>query len=281
MVRPAMLKDAPILGVSSCLLGEQVRFDGNHKRDRYLVDVLAKYLSLEPRCPEVAIGLGIPRPPIRLVATDNNVRAVGVSDDTIDATDALRTYGQEMAGSLRHLSGYVFKKDSPSCGVHGVKVYHHENGPPDRTGRGLFADEIMKYLPNLPVEEEGRLNDEGLRQNFLIRVFTYHRWQQFCETGVTVAGLTAFHTRHKFLLLAHHEPGYRELGRIVAGAGKQLEVASRDYIELVMQTLSHRATPNKHANVLMHSKATPSPSSSSAMSSARWRSSARRCIAST
>ncbi|MAV26937.1 MAG: hypothetical protein CMQ05_12620 [Gammaproteobacteria bacterium] len=248
-----MLKDVPVIGVSACLLGQQVRFDGNHKRDRYVVDVLGDQLPLESYCPEVAIGLGTPRAPIRLVNMgEDDVHAVGVEDPTRDVTEALRAYGRDTAASLAHLSGYVFKKDSPSCGVHGVRVYARENAPPSRTGRGLFASEVMRAFPELPVEEEGRLNDDGLRENFLTRVFTYHRWQRLVDLGITVHSLTQFHTRHKFLLLAHHEPGYRELGRIVASSGGRLKDASCEYIRLVMRTLNYPATPRKHANVLMH-----------------------------
>jgi uncharacterized protein YbbK (DUF523 family) len=167
---------APIrLGVSACLLGQQVRFDAGHKREAFVADVLPRYFELVAVCPEVAIGLGVPREPIRLEGDPAAPRVVGVKTPTLDVTDALARYGREMAAELAGISGYVFKSKSPSCGLWRVKVYP-PSGPP-KPGRGAYAAEIARAHPLLPVEEEGRLNDPALRENFVERVYAFHRWQ--------------------------------------------------------------------------------------------------------
>jgi uncharacterized protein YbbK (DUF523 family) len=164
------------LGVSACLLGAKVRFDGGHKRNRFLLEELGKHFEFVPFCPEVAIGMGTPRPPIRLVGDLQAPRAVGSKDHSLDVTDALREYSAITAGRLDGLCGFVFKKDSPSCGMERVKVYS-DTGMPQRKGAGLFARAIQEANPLMPVEEEGRLNDPGLRENFVTRVLVYARWQ--------------------------------------------------------------------------------------------------------
>ncbi len=247
--------EKPKIAVSSCLLGQQVRFDGGHKNNRYLSDVLSDYFEFVPFCPEVAIGLGIPRPTIRLLkaSPDGPVEAVSNNDNTIRYTDALRDYGKKVAPTLADVSGYVLKKDSPSCGMTRVKVYRPGDYPPDRDGVGIYAAEILAAHPNLPVEEEGRLMDTRLRENFLERVFVYVAWQTMMAEGLTPKSLVAFHTAHKFAILSHDEQIYRELGRIVAGAGKQdIETCAAQYLTRLMDALKILTTPGKHANVLMH-----------------------------
>lgn len=245
----------PKIAVSSCLVGQQVRFDGGHKNNRYLSDVLSDYFDFVPLCPEVAIGLGTPRPTIRLVNEgDGVVQAVSNADPTLRYTQALADYGHKMLPALQQVAGYVLKKDSPSCGMTRVKVYKGQKDlPPDRNGVGIYADVVLRSMPNLPVEEEGRLMDTRLRENFLERVFLYVRWQALLAEGLTSRGLVAFHTSQKFAMLAHDEPIYRELGRIVAEAGSgDLEDCANRYISLLMQGMKKLTTPGKHANVLMH-----------------------------
>ena len=169
-----------------------------------------------------------------------------------DVTEALTTYGREQAASMGHLAGFIFKKSSPSCGMERVKV-HRDGKPPDRVGTGLFAAEVISAHPNLPIEEEGRLQDAGLRANFISRVFTHHRWQLMCGEGLTPGRLVDFHSRHKFLVLAHNEAVYRQLGPLVASAGKEDHNAiASEYFGLLMQGLKTVATPARHANVLTH-----------------------------
>lgn len=244
----------PKIAISSCLVGQEVRFDGGHKWFRYATESLATYFDFVPLCPEVAIGLGVPRPTIRLIAgPGGTTEAVSNADRTLGYTDELSAYGRKMAPALHGVSGYILKKDSPSCGMERVKVYQNNDGPPERNGVGIYANEIIKAHPNLPIEEEGRLTDAKLRENFLERVFLYHRWLQFTEQAVTSDGLVKFHTVQKFAVLAHDEPAYRELGRIVAGVGKRdINDCCRDYISLLMSAMKVLTTPKKHANVLMH-----------------------------
>ncbi len=243
--------DVPKLGVSSCLMGQTVRYDGGHKHNRYVTGTLAAWFELVPFCPEVAIGLTVPRPPVHLVERDGDIRALGVDDERLDVTDRLIDYGRENVPLVSALSGYIVKKDSPSCGMERVRVY---GGPaPEKKGTGIYTRTIMQAVPTLPVEEEGRLTDPGLRENFIDRVFTRFRWQQMRRAGLTPNALVDFHSRHKFFILAHDEPLYRHLGRLVASAGEDdLEELANRYFQSLMEGLRHRATPGKHANVLMH-----------------------------
>jgi len=246
-------KSPPIrVGISSCLLGAEVRFDGGHKRDAYVNGTLTKYFEFVPVCPEVAIGLGTPREPIRLVRVEDEVRVRGVRSLDLDATQPLREYGREMAGRLRDISGYILKRGSPSCGMERVKIYS-EKGMPSKTGSGAYTGAFMAEQPLLPCEEEGRLGDPVLRENFIVRVFVYHRWQRLVTEGLTPARLVDFHTGHKFLLLAHNQSAYRRMGRLVAEAGKQSigELGERYAAEL-MSALARRVGRKQHVNVLQH-----------------------------
>ncbi|MDO8704618.1 MAG: DUF523 and DUF1722 domain-containing protein [Sulfuricaulis sp.] len=240
------------LGISSCLLGQKVRFDGNHKHDSFLTGTLGQFFEWVPVCPEVAIGLGIPRPPIRLVGSPASPRAVGVKEATIDVTDKLAAYGKRQAHALGDLSGYIFKSKSPSCGMERVKVYQAA-GAPAANGRGIYADAFLFAQPWLPAEEEGRLSNPKLRENFIERVFVYRRWQQLLSRGLTASRLVEFHTHHKLALMAHDPEAYRALGRLVAPAGRRRpKDLGHDYIEQLMAALKRLATPARHANVLVH-----------------------------
>jgi uncharacterized protein YbgA (DUF1722 family)/uncharacterized protein YbbK (DUF523 family) len=241
------------IAISSCLLGNQVRYDAGHKHNAYITQTLGEYFEFVPFCPEVAIGLGIPRPPIRLVSIDGSIRVRGVNKPQQDVTEALIENAEAVVRQLRNVSGYLFKTGSPSCGMERVKVYHAQSGHPLESSPGMFAATIMRALPELPVEEEGRLMDPRLRENFIERVFIYHRWHCCCANGMTPAALVDFHTRHKFSVLAHDEPSYRELGRLVAGAGeRETGEAAGEYIRVLMRALAKIATAKQHANVLMH-----------------------------
>ena len=242
------MKKIPI-GISSCLLGEQVRFDGGHKRDAYIVGTLSAYFEFHPYCPEVAIGLGVPRPSIQLVKIGDAISCVGVKDPTLDVTDRLRDFAAQQKDSHAKLCGYILKKDSPSCGMERVKVYAGKQ--PHRNGFGIYAQEMMRNNPLLPVEEEGRLGDPGLRENFIQRVYVYYRWQQLLVNGLSAQSLTRFHARHKLIIMSHAD--YRELGQLLAGLTKDnlLQVAEQ-YISLLMITLKTIVSRNSHVNVLQH-----------------------------
>ena len=251
---------APLrIGVSACLLGRPVRFDGQHKRDGFLVDELGPFVTFVPVCPEVEVGMPIPRETLRLVRGRRAGTTRMVSRSGEDWTARMTAWAKARVAGLveENLSGYVLKKDSPSCGVWRVKRYDEdepESGAhPARDGQGLFAAALQRALPHLPVEEEGRLCDAKLRDNFIERVFAYHRLRALWSSRWTMKALVAFHTREKMALLAHDEPGYRRLGRLVA-SGKSLpreELRAR-YEAGFMEALGKLATPARHANVLMH-----------------------------
>lgn len=240
------------IGVSSCLLGQPVRYDGNHKQDDFIVDKLGRFFEWVPLCPEVAIGLGVPRPPIRLVGSSTAPRAVGVKDAGLDVTDKLAAYGKQQARKLNDISGYIFKSKSPSCGMERVKIYAPGQALRNN-GRGIYAHAFLAAQPYLPAEEEGRLGNPRLRENFIERVLAYHRWQILVTEELTAARLVEFHTRHKLVLMAHSLEAYRGLGRLVAQASRaNLKNVSEKYLPQFMQALQHLATPARHTNVLMH-----------------------------
>jgi uncharacterized protein YbgA (DUF1722 family)/uncharacterized protein YbbK (DUF523 family) len=248
-----MCEPTPVyVGVSSCLLGQAVRYDGNHKYHKFINDSLSKHFSYVAICPEIAIGMNVPRPALRLAGSVDAPRVVGVRDHTLDVTEPLRNFSQNKARELSYLSGYIFKKASPSCGMQHIKVYEGKELIATQ-GVGVFARAIMKAYPLLPVEDEGRLCDSGIRHNFVQRVFVYHRWQLLSDVGINTARLMDFHARHKFLLLAHDETVYRRLGRLVAKANtKNITVTADCYVSSLMSALKKPVTRKRHANVLQH-----------------------------
>ncbi len=237
------------IGISSCLLGENVRYDGGHKRDAYIIGTLGHYFEFHPICPEVGIGLGIPRPPIHLVSLNGQVRCVGATDPTLDVTDRLSDLAHHQTDMHSKLCGYIFKKDSPSCGVNCVKVY--DNQRYTRNGRGVYAQTVMHNHPLLPVEEEGRLGDPGLRENFMQRVYVLHRWKAMLAERLTPQKLTHFHARHKLIIMSHAD--YSELGRLLSGVTQNtLLVVAEQYSLQLMQILKKVAARKNHVNVLQH-----------------------------
>ncbi len=245
-------RHAPLpVAISACLLGEKVRYDGGHKANDYLMATLGRWCDFQTFCPEAGAGLGIPRPPVRLVGDPEAPRAVGVRDPSLDVTEAIRDYATRTLPSLEGVAGVILKNRSPSCGMARVKVYREGAAP--RMGRGLFADALLQAMPWLPVEEEGRLGNPVLRDNFLERLFCYRRWQLEVESQPSRAALVGFHSRQKMVLLAHGAVYYRQLGQLVAEAGKRsLEELLRDYRDGLMAALRHQATPKRQANVLHH-----------------------------
>ena len=241
------------IGISACLLGQEVRFDGGHKRDPFLTDVLGQYADWVPVCPEVEVGMGTPRETLRLVRAGPDVRMV-TTRTGVDYTARMNGWARRRVAVLARedLDGYVLKSDSPSCGMERVKVFSGP-GPAIRDGRGLFANVLLAALPLLPVEEEGRLRDPRLRDHFIERVFAYRRLKDHFARRWSVASLVAFHTAHKLSLLAHSTTAYRWLGRLVADSGKRPRGELRQaYERLFMTTIARPATISRHANVLMH-----------------------------
>ncbi|MGY4533802.1 uncharacterized protein YbgA (DUF1722 family)/uncharacterized protein YbbK (DUF523 family) [Pseudomonas sp. TE3786] len=243
----------PKIAISACLLGDEVRYNGGHKRSELCTERLAEHVEFVRVCPEVAIGLGTPREPIRLVGDIAAPRAVGTLHSDLDVSSALRDYGQHMAEQLAGISGYIFMQKSPSCGLHRVKVYQANGLPAAGGGRGLYAAAFCAAHPDLPVEEEGRLNDPVLRENFLTRVFAYADWQQLLQRGLSRHRLTHFHARYKYLLLATHPEQYRALGQLLGGLNKHnLHDLAPRYFSALMEALQKCATRGTHSNVLQH-----------------------------
>jgi len=242
------------IGISTCLLGEKVRYDGQHKRDSYITDILSQWFEFVPVCPEFELGLGVPREPMRLEGDPAKPKLVTIKTRQ-DLTEPMQSWCDQRVHGLEqeNLCGFIFKSKSPSSGMERVKVYPAEGGMPIKKGSGLFARSFMDHFPNIPVEEEGRLHDAALRENFIERVFTLKRWREMLADDSTRGGLVRFHEQHKYLLMAHSIPLYRELGRIVANMkGRQIPQIQSEYHAGMMKALQMRATTKKHVNVLQH-----------------------------
>ena len=241
------------LGISTCLLGENVRYDGGHKLDRFLRDGLGRFVEYVPVCPEVECGLPVPREAMRLVGDPEAPRLL-TQKTRIDHTDRMLGWAQRRLDGLEDedLCGYVFKSRSPSSGLFGVKVYD-ETGTRVRKGVGIFARAFTARFPLLPVEEEGRLHDAGLRENFIERIFTVRRWKDLVESGMTAGNLVKFHTAHKLLIMSHSRKALTELGRLVAGAkGHKPEDLYDRYFAVLMDGMRMLATVKKNTDVLFH-----------------------------
>jgi uncharacterized protein YbgA (DUF1722 family)/uncharacterized protein YbbK (DUF523 family) len=242
------------IGISSCLLGERVRYDGGHKKDEFLTNHFGRYVEWVPVCPELEIGLGVPRESLRLVSDSEGTRLVAPASG-LDHTERMRAWTKQRIAQLadQGLCGYVFKRSSPSCGLERVKVYRG-TGLLHRQGRGLFAAGIVDQLPNLPVEEEGRLNDPRLRENFVSRVFCYRRWMDLQDAGLTRARIMEFHAHHKFLLMAHDQSGMRKLGNRIGQADRRVSPKrlGTEYFDAFSEVMRHTPTRRNHTNVLQH-----------------------------
>ena len=245
--------EKPIVGISTCLLGENVRYDGGHKLDRFLRDTLGTFVEYVPVCPEVECGFPTPREAFHLEGDLNRPRLV-TSRTNVDHTERMESWSRERVRQLEKedLCGFIFKSGSPSSGMERVKV-RNDKGMPQKKGQGIFARIFMEHFPLLPVEEEGRLHDMDLRENFIERIFTLMRWKELLRTSVTMGKLVDFHTRHKMLILSHNQQVYREMGRFVANGGKRPgKEFYQCYAELLMTSMKYRSTPRKNSNVLMH-----------------------------
>lgn len=254
MERKTMSTDGGIrMGISTCLMGEKVRHDGGHKLDRYLMDTLGRYFDYVPVCPEFECGLGVPRESMRLAGNAESPRLV-TTKSNVDMTERMTEWARKRVRELEaeNLCGFIFKSKSPSSGMMRVKVYS-ESGMPSKTGVGIFAREFMSHFPLLPVEEEGRLHDPGLRENFIERVFALKRWRDNLAGGRKRGALVKFHSENKLLIMAHSQKHLREMGGLVAGA-KDLPVAElfESYQFLLMEALELRASTAKNTNVLHH-----------------------------
>ncbi|WJW74986.1 DUF523 and DUF1722 domain-containing protein [Thiohalobacter sp. IOR34] len=240
-----------LLGISSCLLGEAVRYDGSDRRDTWICGPLAEVFDFEPFCPETAIGLGVPRPPIQLLGTPQRCRARGVEDPALDVTIPLQRLGRERARQLGRISGYIFKARSPSCGLSDVRLLGPD-GRSRRRGTGRYAAAFLAARPALPVIDERRLSDPRQRDPFLERVFAYHRWQRLQASRPDRAAVQHFHRRQRLALDAHGPAGRRALDRWLEGPGRRLAPSRlvSAYLPRFMQALAPAATPRRHHAVL-------------------------------
>lgn len=241
------------LGISACLLGNKVRYDGGHQADPFLIDTLGNYVDFVPVCPEVECGLGVPREAMRLIGEGDNPRLVTIRTK-IDHTDRMVRWARRRVGELKKLDlcGFIFKSNSPSSGMERVKIYN-DQGIPVKKGVGLFAREFKAQMPLIPVEDEGRLHDPALRENFIERIFTLKRWREQTGGQRSIKTLVEFHTRHKFLIMAHSPSHYRKLGRLAALSDPQpLDERLDTYQQVLMEALRIKTTPKKQADVLLH-----------------------------
>jgi uncharacterized protein YbgA (DUF1722 family)/uncharacterized protein YbbK (DUF523 family) len=241
------------VGISSCLLGNKVRYDGSHKLDRYITDTLGQYLEFVAVCPEAECGLGIPREPMRLVGPSQSPRLVTVRTQ-VDHTERMNHWARQRVIQLEQegLCGFIFKSGSPSSGMERVKVYG-ERGIPQKHGVGLFARAFMEHFPLLPVEDEGRLHDSKLRENFVESLFVMKRWRELLLQGANPGKVVAFHTRHKLLMLSHSPRHYQALGKLVAqGKTMPQEGLLAGYQTLLLEGLQLKPTSKKNTNVLQH-----------------------------
>jgi uncharacterized protein YbgA (DUF1722 family)/uncharacterized protein YbbK (DUF523 family) len=247
------MNDLIKIGISRCLTGDRVRYDGSHKRDHFLVDTLGLYVSYVPVCPEVECGLPVPRESMRLVGDPGKPRLITLKTKK-DFTEQMKTWCNYRLDDLEKedLCGFIFKKNSPSSGLFRVRVYSDE-GMPGRVGTGLFANAFTQRFPLIPVEEEGRLNDPTLREIFIEQIFTMMRWREVLSRNKSMGSIVNFHTQNKLLFLSHSQKHYRQMGKLVA-AGKSMPVSGlyRIYEQLVMETLRLKPTIKKNINVLMH-----------------------------
>ncbi|MGE9550809.1 YbgA family protein [Erwinia amylovora] len=243
------------VGISACLLGDNVRFDGGHKRCAFATDELSPFMRYVPTCPEMAIGLPTPRPALRLTEmADGEVELCFSNGRGTPVTEEMQDYSVQRIASLHHLCGYIVCAKSPSCGMERVRVYQPDNNNNRKAGIGVFTRELMNQMPWLPVEEDGRLHDPVLRENFVERVYTLHEFNEMWRSGLSRGKLIAFHSRYKLLLLAHSQPEYREMGRFVAAieSWPSLEEYAFEYRQRLMDLLKHQATRGNHTNVLSH-----------------------------
>ncbi|MBN7798421.1 YbgA family protein [Parahaliea mediterranea] len=244
----------PVIGIGACLAGQEVRYNAQSKSPNSHVRALTEAFDVRPFCPEVGIGMGIPRPPIHLVGSDGGaVRALDVESHSRDYTEPLANYAHTVLARAPRLCGYILVKGSPSCGYDRVKRFADNGYSVASDTRGIFASALAAADPLLPLEDDGRLNDPGLRESFVSRVYTYHDWRALCDAGLGARALVDFYSRYKYLVMAHHVPSYKALGRMLADAGKRdIDLLAQEFIHTLMAALTERATQRSHSNVLFH-----------------------------
>lgn len=243
----------PVLGIGSCLAGNAVRYNGDSKKPNVHVRSIAEHFQTRAFCPEMGIGLGVPRPPIHLIQRGDAIRVVDAATHEQDYTDPIRDYARQVLANAPELCGYILVKGSPSCGYGRVKRYSEQGNPLGSDQNGIFAAELARLDPLLPLEDDGRLNDPGLRDSFVTRAGVYHNWKLLCREGLSAHRLVQFYSRHKYLVMAHHVASYKQIGRLLANAGgENIEALAQTFINTLMAALARPATRRSHSNVLFH-----------------------------
>ncbi len=244
----------PVVGIGACLTGQQVRYNGQSKAANEHVRGLMASFTVRPFCPEMGIGMGVPRPPIHLVGSDaDEVRALDVASHGQDFTERLAAYAGSVLERAPELCGYILVKGSPSCGYDRVKRFLDNGHSIASDARGVFATALAAADPLLPLEDDGRLNDAGLRESFVTRVFTYYDWRRLRKEGLSAHALVSFYGRYKYLVMAHHVPSYKAIGQMLAQAGKRdIDTLADEFIATLMAALTKPATTRSHTNVLFH-----------------------------
>ncbi|WP_088328429.1 DUF523 and DUF1722 domain-containing protein [Lacimicrobium sp. SS2-24] len=242
----------PLVGISSCVLGEKVRYDGGHKRSAFVTDTLAGFVRFVPNCPEMGIGMPVPRPTIHIREIAQQPRLTNSRDASVDHTDDMKAFLTAKLSQLQQLDGYVLAAKSPSCGMERIKVYTEQGELLHRNGQGIFVQLLKEHFPDLPMEEDGRLNDQGLRESFITRIYVYHDFRHNVKNELSASALVDFHSRHKMLIMAYSPHAYQTLGRLVANVKGQEESTASQYLTLMMKALSKPTNRRKHTNVLMH-----------------------------
>lgn len=245
--------ERPLMGIGSCLAGNPVRYNGQTKSPNQHVRSIADNFQMRAFCPEMAAGMGVPREPIHLVGSEDHVRALDVDTHSQDYTHKIRDHAATVLELAPKLSGYILVKGSPSCGYERVKRYAANGYSVASDQQGIFAAALAVADPLLPLEDDGRLNDPGLRESFVTRAFTYHKWKQLQQGTVDAHTLITFYSSYKYLVMAHHVPSYKNIGRLLADAGtRPIDEVAAEFISMLMAGLTHRATQRSHTNVLFH-----------------------------
>lgn len=241
------------IGLSACLAGHEVRYNGGHTQSRLCLDVLSKHFTYKTFCPEVAAGFSTPRPTMRLTGNPNNPKLSFTNDDTADLTEQLTDGFKNKLSQFGELDGYILMKNSPSCGLSRIKVYQQNGYPHETRVQGLFARALQKQYPLMPIEEEGRLHDAKLFENFVLRVYAYHNFRTEVLSAPSIGNLITFHSRYKYILMAHNQTAYKKLGRILGSAKKKhIDDLVSQYFALFMEALSKPASKKNHTNALLH-----------------------------
>ena len=243
----------PQIGVSACLTGKAVRFDGGFIKNQFINQEISSFVDIHTMCPEVEMGMSIPRPTIQLRDFAGEIKLVYSKNPENDITQDMREFSEKRIKRLPALDGFIFKKDSPSCGVHKVPVRNDKTGMKKRNGVGIFAQAFKEKHPQVPTEDEGRLNDEGIRENFLERVYAHYRWRMISENENPQHAFREFHKNYKLILMAKDNKAYRQLGRIASSVNKHnLADISQKYFCLFMEAMSKIPSHGRHINVMMH-----------------------------